>query len=139
MQKYERLTKRAGWHKDIDLKDELGYSYIYQRLAEWENAIDDGEIVRLPCKVGDKVYIDERTWTWYNSSFNRAFIGGEFFVIGKITSIRITEKQILIKVKATYKENTYRYTKKDYPISSIGKTVFLSRKQIEEKENGKSN
>lgn len=56
MEKRERLTKRAGWHKDIDLKDELGYSYIYQRLAEWENAIDDGEIVRLPCKVGDTVY-----------------------------------------------------------------------------------
>ena len=50
MQKYERLTKRAGWHKDIDLTDELGYSYIYQRLAELENAIEDGEIVRLPCE-----------------------------------------------------------------------------------------
>ena len=135
MKDYKRLTKRAGWHKDIDLKDELGYSYIYQRLAELENAIEDGEIVRLPCKVGDTVYIDERTWTWYNSSFNRAFIKHKFFIIGKITSIRITEKQILIKVKATYRENN-RYTKRDYPISAIGKTVFLSRKQIEEKENG---
>ena len=56
MQKYERLTKRAGWHKDIDLKDELGYSYIYQRLAELENAIEDGEIVRLPCPIGTKGY-----------------------------------------------------------------------------------
>ena len=49
MQKYERLTKRAGWHKDIDLKDELGYSYIYQRLAELENSIDDGDLIFLPC------------------------------------------------------------------------------------------
>ena len=56
MKDYKRLTKRAGWHKDIDLKDELGYSYIYQRLAELENAIEDGEIVRLPCKVGTVVY-----------------------------------------------------------------------------------
>lgn len=50
MKDYKRLTKRAGWHKDIDLKDELGYSYIYQRLAELENAIDDGELLRLPCE-----------------------------------------------------------------------------------------
>lgn len=56
MKDYKRLTKRAGWHKDIDLKDELGYSYIYQRLAELENAIEDGEIVRFHCKVGDTVY-----------------------------------------------------------------------------------
>lgn len=41
----ERLTKRKGWHKDIDLKDELGYSYIYQRLSELENKIEDGELV----------------------------------------------------------------------------------------------
>lgn len=42
---YERLTKRAGFHKDIDLKDELGYSHIYQRLSELENKIEDGTLV----------------------------------------------------------------------------------------------
>ena len=57
MQKYERLTKRAGWHKDIDLTDELGYSYIYQRLAELENAIEDKKLVELPCTIGENVFI----------------------------------------------------------------------------------
>lgn len=51
MQKYERFTKRAGWHENIDLKDELGYSYIYQRLAELENAIEDGELVKSSSKI----------------------------------------------------------------------------------------
>ena len=57
MQKYERLTKRAGWHKDIDLTDELGYSYIYQRLAELENAIEDKKLVELPFSIGENVFI----------------------------------------------------------------------------------
>ena len=57
MKKYERLTKRAGWHKDIDLTDELGYSYIYQRLAELENAIEDKKLVELPFSIGENVFI----------------------------------------------------------------------------------
>lgn len=33
----DRLTKHMGWDDDIDLKEELGYSYIYDRLAQYEN------------------------------------------------------------------------------------------------------
>jgi hypothetical protein len=51
MSDYKRLTKQAGWHKDIDLKDELGYSYIYQRLSEWENDYESGKVVKLPCNA----------------------------------------------------------------------------------------
>ena len=45
--KYERLTKKAGWHKDIDLTQELGYSYIYQRLSELENKIENGKLIEV--------------------------------------------------------------------------------------------
>ena len=59
--KYERLTKKAGWHKDIDLTQELGYSYIYQRLSELENKIEDGTLVEdgkpFVKKVKGKYYI----------------------------------------------------------------------------------
>ena len=57
MKDYKRLTKRAGWHKDIDLTDELGYSYIYQRLAELENSIEDKKLVELPFSIGENVFI----------------------------------------------------------------------------------
>ena len=33
---YGRLTKKGGYTKELDLKQELGYSYIYNRLAELE-------------------------------------------------------------------------------------------------------
>ncbi len=55
--KYERLTKRAGFHKDIDLKDEWGYSHIYQRLSELENKIEDGQLKELrTCKNETKCH-----------------------------------------------------------------------------------
>lgn len=32
-----RLTNHKKWSDDIDLKEEHGYKYIYDRLAEYEN------------------------------------------------------------------------------------------------------
>lgn len=55
MSEYERLTNQK-WSKDIDLTQELGYSYIYKRLYELENKIENGTLIELPCKVGDVVY-----------------------------------------------------------------------------------
>ena len=69
MSEYKRLTKQAGWHKDIDLKDELGYSYIYQRLSEWENDYESGKVVKLPCKLGDTVYKVEREYGYSNDTY----------------------------------------------------------------------
>lgn len=46
--KYERLTKAGGYSADLDLTQELGYRYIYQRLSELEDKIESGEIVSIP-------------------------------------------------------------------------------------------
>ena len=42
---YGRLTKKGGYTKELDLKQELGYSYIYNRLAELEDKIEKGLLV----------------------------------------------------------------------------------------------
>ena len=52
---FKRLTKQK-WSNDIDLTQELGYSYIYENLYELENLLENGWLLRLPCKVGDTVY-----------------------------------------------------------------------------------
>lgn len=44
MREYERLTNQK-WSKDIDLTQELGYSYIYKRLYELEDKIENGILV----------------------------------------------------------------------------------------------
>lgn len=56
MKEYKRMTKQSGWKADMDLTQEMGYSWIYQRLSELENKIEQGTLIELPCKVGDTVY-----------------------------------------------------------------------------------
>ena len=41
---YKRLTGQE-WSDDIDLKQELGYSYIYKRLHELEDKIEQGKMI----------------------------------------------------------------------------------------------
>ena len=73
MRDYKRLTGQK-WSKDIDLSQELGYSYIYKRLYELEDKIENGTLAELSFKTGTKVYIagkisgDER----YADKFNQA-------------------------------------------------------------------
>ena len=55
MREYERLTNQQ-WSKDIDLTQELGYSYIYKRLYELENRIKAGTLVTVPYAIGQEVY-----------------------------------------------------------------------------------
>lgn len=55
MSEYERLTNQK-WSKDVDLTQELGYSYIYKRLYELENRIKAGTLVTVPYAIGQEVY-----------------------------------------------------------------------------------
>ena len=55
MSEYERLTNQK-WSNDIDLTQELGYSYIYKRLYELENRIKAGTLVTVPYAIGQEVY-----------------------------------------------------------------------------------
>lgn len=55
MSEYKRLTNQK-WSKDIDLTQELGYSYIYKRLYELENRIKARTLVTVPYAIGQEVY-----------------------------------------------------------------------------------
>lgn len=55
-----RLTKCDRWHDDIDLKEEMGYSYIYDRLAQYENTgLSPEEVWNLYFKYTDENKTDE--------------------------------------------------------------------------------
>ena len=60
MSEYERLTNQK-WSKDIDLTQELGYSYIYKRLYELENRIKAGTLVTVPYAIGQKLYCVDKS------------------------------------------------------------------------------
>ena len=49
--KYNRLTHQK-WSDKIDLKNEYGYSFIYKRLYELEDKIENGELVEVVKQKG---------------------------------------------------------------------------------------
>ena len=76
MKQYKRLTNQK-WSEDIDLTQELGYSYIYKRLYDLEKKIENGTLAELPCKVGDVMYevidgIPIQEWKIESICFDRA-------------------------------------------------------------------
>lgn len=69
MREYERLTNQK-WSKDIDLTQELGYSYIYKRLYELEDKIEAGTLIEIPCKVGGNAVAIIDTLAYPNAIYN---------------------------------------------------------------------
>ena len=60
MKQYKRLTNQK-WSEDIDLTQELGYSYIYKRLYDLEDEIEAGTLVTVPYAIGQEVYWVDKT------------------------------------------------------------------------------
>ena len=88
-------------------------------------------VIVPPCKVGDVVYVNPKIWSgWSAINYDNCFIHSEYFLVADVVSIIKTRKQNLIKLKV-YNRTTYTPEYKRYPISSIGKTVFLNREDAE--------
>ena len=116
--KYERITGQE-WSENIDLKQELGYSYIYKRLHELEDKIEQGTLIELPCTVGDTVY----------------FAVDNGWDCAEIDEIHIFENDIVfewVQYDRGY-ELTELWDSGDFSLKDIGKTVFLTREQAEAK------
>ena len=142
MTEYNRLTNK-DWKENYDIFEDVCCDTCAEdcgecernfnalvRLAELEDKIENGTLVELPCKAGDTVYVNEDTWK-DGIFFNHTYIERKFFVIGKVTSVRITKNQILIRIKSNYQNNLYRYKTSNYPISAFGKTIFLTKAEAE--------
>ena len=81
---------------------------LYRRLAEYEEAEEQGLLLRLPCKVGDTVY----------------YIDDYYVYADKVNSIEIRKengKYIFCIAYMDYKEEDF------------GKTVFLTKEEAEQK------
>lgn len=97
---YKRLTKKGGYTKDLDLKQELGYSYIYTRLSELEDKIMDGTLVELPCKVRDTV--------WYIKDYGFSRYRVEHMTVA---GFNFSRDEAIISVVGTYEEQTSKIFK----------------------------
>lgn len=79
---------------------------LSKRLAAYEDAEEQGLLVRLPCKVGDMVYYKRRGW-----------------VCGD------TVKIILFDAFGYHVRLDYEH--KEFDFEDFGKTVFASREEAE--------
>lgn len=126
----ERLTKR--YVDDFGQKaitacgetyfeGEDGY-VVVDRLASYEDLEEQGLLVRLPCKVGDMLWYNILGYT--ESYEIKAFSYGycDSYVEPDI------EDQIIF-----YYENYSGSITGAFPMSEIGKTVFLTREEAEKK------
>ena len=89
--------------------NECGIYQAIQKLAEYEDLDEQGLLLRLPCKVGDRLYrID--------------FLG--FIISDTVHSIHILQNTAYLEMN---------YWDKDISLSEVGKTVFLTREEAEQK------
>ena len=115
------------------------------KLSAYEDAEDQGLLLKLPCKVGDTVYVDSKTITTKNMEFEEVK-EVPLFLEAKVVSFRqnCNGNYIKLKVKAKWlhewvdpdcgPDSAYYETEKyfTYPVSAIGKTVFLTQEKAEE-------
>lgn len=89
---------------------------IADKLAEYEDAEEQGRLIKLPCKVGDRVFVVERDEV-------KAYTVNHFTII---------------------KNGVYAYLVISYSEKSIvgvddfGKTVFLTREEAEAEKKARS-
>lgn len=123
----ERLTERMEnapdgesnvWVKNHD------YIKASEKLAEYEDLEEQGLLVRLPCKVGDMVWDND---FGYPESYEiKAFSYG--YCDSYVEPGVGIEDEIIF-----YYENSIGSITGAFPMSEIGKTVFLTREEAEKK------
>lgn len=153
----ERLTKISvvGEHlpkKTLNLthksdSSENNLTEILEKLGKYEDAEEQGLLLRLPCKVGDTVYVDStilpiEDMECYEDIDNEI---PKYFP-ARIVSLRFAKRnwmKIAVKAKwlhewiddETGPEGDYIDSEKKFTISlsGIGKTVFLTESEAEAK------
>ena len=136
----ERLTRAKEWTDSIDLKKELGYKHIWERLLEYEKTDltpqEIEELIKenaelksrlekavglpcLPCKVGDTLYTNFSVQGDYFKKKDRPYSC-------KVVFIGINSGECFINVEYT-NGRQYQFFFKDF-----GKTVFLTREAAEQ-------
>lgn len=87
----------------------------WSKLAEYEDLEEQGLLIRLPCKVGDKVYVTERR-----------------VIKCKIKSIEFFECGISIKLMYAGENELLEHWKTSVTIDEFGEKVFFTKEEAEQ-------
>ncbi len=116
----ERLTK-YNCDGSVDYNDDYTLKEVIACLAELEDKLESGQLVELPCKVGDKLYVIEKLinsgeWVLCNDFANEEYIVTNIYLnINKPPKFQITHLYGTAKLE------------------DFGDTIFLTREAAEAK------
>lgn len=120
---------------------------LREKLKEYEDLEEQGRLIKLPCKVGDTVYVDNtilpiEDMECYEDIDNKI----PLYFPARVVSFRFAKRnwmKIAVKAKWLHEwiddeagpESDYIECEKNFTIllSMIGKTVFLTKSAAEEK------
>lgn len=160
----ERLTEKIGntnCIKGCGSNCKYGFEYcskedwencqtisdVIDKLADYEDLEEQGRLIKLPCKVGDTVYVDNtilpiEDMECYEDIDNKI----PLYFPARVISFRFAKRnwmKIAVKTKwlhewiddETGPESNYIECEKNFTIllSMIGKTVFLTKSEAEAK------
>lgn len=114
-----------------------------EKLATYEVLEQQGLLLRLPCTIGQIVYVDTGTLSIQEMEFEEEDIPKH--IKGRVISFRINSKEKAVKIGVQAKwwkewfdnetgpDGDFYETErlKSYPISAFGKTVFLTYEAAE--------
>ena len=93
-------------------RTDCSYKQIYDRLAEYEDMEEQGLIIRLPCKVGDRMYFLDVCHT--AEDFGKKFVSW-----GEVTKVSIAGMYVCLK------------TLTGLPLALSWESIFTSREEAE--------
>lgn len=93
---------------------------VWEKLAHYEDLEEQGRLIELPFKIGDKVYTNFSMQGWYMQKKKRPYEAKIVFIgingIDDIFNVELGEGKML-----------------GFRFSDIGKTVFLTKEEAEAK------
>lgn len=125
---------------------------LYEKLKYYEDLEEQGGLIELPCRVGDTVYVYSRMRPFIDMDFEEAK-EELLYLEAKVVSYRKNSNGSYIKLKVRAKwlyewidpdcgaDSGYFEREKyfTYPLSAIGKTIFLTREEAEKALEGMRN
>ena len=147
----ERITKNVPFDQ-LDLTEELGYSWIYQRLQEIENDIEAGKLRYLPFNINETVYVvvpeldcayceDQEEYCHKNCT-KKAMFNKDVIKEGKISDIHISgsapaSTQVIVNVPRD--RLTHQHDRECVFWGRFLKNICKSREEAEERLKEKQN
>ena len=99
------------------------YNKLLTKLGEYEDLEEQGLLLRLPCKVGDAVWDSHYGKPCAYTITGFSFGAGEYYI-----DEPVTEKEVVC-----YCSNSNENITISFAVSEIGKTVFLTQAEAEQK------